>query len=115
MHLPSRASAAVAAPRWWFAPQRQAGCSTLRFGRNTKVLAKRMLQYSRILQRAGAFRNSLSVMQVVDRALRQLQQNHNPAGEPAVLGVVRLSGLIHADERTAFREAARQMCKYVPG
>ncbi|KAK9836048.1 hypothetical protein WJX84_003886, partial [Apatococcus fuscideae] len=48
---------------------------------------------------------------VVERALCHLQQTHNPAGGPAVLGVVRLNGLVHADERTAFREAARQLCK----
>lgn len=53
------------------------------------------------------------LLQVVDMALRQLQQKHNPATGSAVLGVVRLNGLIHADERTAFREAARQLCKYV--
>ncbi|KAK9866078.1 hypothetical protein WJX84_011676 [Apatococcus fuscideae] len=48
---------------------------------------------------------------VVERALQQLQQSHNPVGEPAVLGVVRLSGLVHSEERTAFREAARQLCR----
>jgi len=27
------------------------------------------------------------------------------------VGVVRLTGLVHAEERTAFRELARQLCE----
>ena len=55
--------------------------------------------------------NDCLILKVVERALQQLQQSHNPVGEPAVLGVVRLSGLVHSEERTAFREAARQLCR----
>jgi hypothetical protein len=39
------------------------------------------------------------------------QANKDPAN-PAV-GVVRLCGALHDDERTAFLEVARQLCTYV--
>ena len=52
----------------------------------------------------------VSPQQVVGRALQELLQkyNHNPAS-PAV-GIVSLSGLLHSEEKTAFREIARQLC-----
>jgi origin recognition complex subunit 4 len=59
---------------------------------------------------------------VVERVLASVRQRLGcppppPAGRPPPLGappprlgVVRLSGLVHAEERVAFREAARQLC-----
>lgn len=40
-------------------------------------------------------------------------QPHPPTCLPACaqVGVIRLSGLAHSDERTAFREIARQLCE----
>jgi len=40
------------------------------------------------------------------------RHNINPQGDKAV-GVVRLSGLIHLEDRVAFSEAARQLCRCV--
>ncbi|KAL6785006.1 ORC4 [Auxenochlorella protothecoides x Auxenochlorella symbiontica] len=48
----------------------------------------------------------------VERALRTLCARHNwgEGAEPSV-GVVRLAGWAHAEERTAFRDTARQLCE----
>ncbi|RMZ52195.1 hypothetical protein APUTEX25_001585, partial [Auxenochlorella protothecoides] len=48
----------------------------------------------------------------VERALRTLCAWHNwgEGAEPSV-GVVRLAGWAHAEERTAFRDTARQLCE----
>lgn len=48
----------------------------------------------------------------IERTLRTLCDKYNPGGgtEPSV-GVVRLVGWAHAEERTAFRDTARQLCE----
>lgn len=52
---------------------------------------------------------------LVERALRGLCARHNPgAGADPRVGVVRLSGWAHAEERTAFRETALQLCECAP-
>lgn len=48
--------------------------------------------------------------QVVERALAELQARFKAAAGGPVVGVVRLSGLVHTDERAAFQEIARQLC-----
>ena len=54
-----------------------------------------------------------SCHQLVERALQTLASRHNPtsSSEPSV-GVVRISGLLHLEERAAFQEIARQLCLY---
>ena len=47
----------------------------------------------------------------VEQALAQLLREHNGGAADARVGVVRLHGWAHADERLAFREAARQLCR----
>ena len=42
--------------------------------------------------------------------LGQLQARFNTNPGSPVVGVVRLSGLVHAADRVAFREIARQLC-----
>eukprot|EP00983_Pelagomonas_calceolata_P116578 1160322-Pelagomonas_calceolata.AAC.1 len=51
--------------------------------------------------------------QLVERAVARVcaAHNENPQGDKAV-GVVRLSGLLHLEDRVAFSEAARQLCRY---
>lgn len=48
---------------------------------------------------------------LVERAVARVcaAHNENPQGDKAV-GVVRLSGLLHLEDRVAFSEAARQLC-----
>lgn len=48
--------------------------------------------------------------QAVERALAELQARFAAAAGGPEVGVVRLSGLVHTDERTAFQEIARQLC-----
>ena len=48
--------------------------------------------------------------QVVERAVAELQRQCNRDADNPAVGVVRLAGLLHADERVAFREIARQLC-----
>jgi len=50
------------------------------------------------------------VLQVIERVLAELQRRQNTDPANPTLGVVRLAGLLHTDERTAFREIARQLC-----
>jgi hypothetical protein len=50
------------------------------------------------------------VSQVVERVMRDLQHKYNVDSRSPVVGIVRLTGLMHADDRVAFREAARQLC-----
>lgn len=47
----------------------------------------------------------------VEQALAQLLREHDGGAVDARVGVVRLHGWAHADERLAFREAARQLCR----
>lgn len=49
-------------------------------------------------------------LQVVERALSELQARFKAAAGGPRVGVVRLSGLVHTDERAAFQEIARQLC-----
>lgn len=48
--------------------------------------------------------------QVLDRTVAELQQRVNTNPDNPQMGVVRLSGLVHADDRAAFQEIARQLC-----
>lgn len=50
------------------------------------------------------------LLQVVERAVAELQRQCNRDADNPRVGVVRLAGLLHADERVAFREIARQLC-----
>lgn len=56
---------------------------------------------------------SLTV-QVVERVLGQLAADVNRDAACPALGVVRLNGVVHAEERVAFREIARQLCLCAP-
>jgi len=47
---------------------------------------------------------------VVERVLEQLAAELNADPARPVLGVVRLNGVVHAEERAAFRNIARQLC-----
>ncbi|PRW39188.1 Origin recognition complex subunit 4 [Chlorella sorokiniana] len=47
---------------------------------------------------------------VAERALADLAAEFNKDPKDPVVGVIRLSGQVHADERTAFKELARQLC-----
>ncbi|KAI3431512.1 hypothetical protein D9Q98_004562 [Chlorella vulgaris] len=47
---------------------------------------------------------------MTERALAQLEARWNTTPRDPAVGVIRLTGLAHADERTAFREIARQLC-----
>lgn len=54
-------------------------------------------------------------LQLVERALAEVCAAHNTgagsgSGGDKTVGVVRLSGLLHCEERTAFQEVARQLC-----
>ena len=48
--------------------------------------------------------------QLVERVVAGLTAKFNRAEASPTLGVVRLSGLVHAADRVAFREVARQLC-----
>lgn len=48
--------------------------------------------------------------QVVERTVAQLCTKYNTNPESPVVGVVRLTGLLHGAERVAFREIACQLC-----
>jgi hypothetical protein len=45
----------------------------------------------------------------MESVLSRLSAHHNSDGDTAV-GVVRLSGILHSDERGALSEVARQLC-----
>ncbi|KAF6256569.1 origin recognition complex subunit 4 C-terminus-domain-containing protein [Scenedesmus sp. NREL 46B-D3] len=47
---------------------------------------------------------------VLERVLRSSMAQHNIEQDNPTLGAVRLSGVLHCDERTAFQEIARQLC-----
>eukprot|EP00884_Botryococcus_braunii_P011000 jgi/Botrbrau1/19901/Bobra.0059s0022.1 len=47
---------------------------------------------------------------VAERVLSEIHAKFNGTQGPPVVGMVRLSGLLHAEERTAYREIARQLC-----
>ena len=51
--------------------------------------------------------------QVLERVLAGLEQQCNAGLDMPALATVRLSGLVHADERTAFQDIARQLCGWV--
>ena len=52
--------------------------------------------------------------QVLERTVAELQERLNLNADNPQMGVVRLSGLVHADELAAFQEIARQLCMCVP-
>lgn len=52
--------------------------------------------------------------QVADRAIATVQAVHNTSIDRRV-GIVRLNGLLHVDERCAFQEIAKQLCRQVVG
>jgi len=48
----------------------------------------------------------------MQRVLNELEAKYNVhEGKPTV-GIVRLTGLAHTEDVVAFREIARQLCKY---
>ena len=49
--------------------------------------------------------------QMLERVLADLDQRCNSSQDLPSLAVVRLSGLVHAEERTAFQDIARQLCQ----
>jgi origin recognition complex subunit 4 len=49
-------------------------------------------------------------MQLVGRAVQELVQKYNTNAASPTVGIVQLNGLIHSEERVAFREIARQLC-----
>jgi hypothetical protein len=49
--------------------------------------------------------------QMTERALAAMEAQWNRDPRDPVVGVIRLSGLCHAEERCAFREIARQLCE----
>jgi hypothetical protein len=48
---------------------------------------------------------------MVERALAAVEERWNSDPRDPAVAVVRLSGLAHAEERTAFREVARRLCE----
>jgi hypothetical protein len=48
--------------------------------------------------------------QLLERALGALCREHNATPDNPTLGVVRIHGALHAEERAAFQEIARQLC-----
>lgn len=46
----------------------------------------------------------------VERALSTLEDRYNKQRADPLVGVIRLVGWAHADERTAFKEVATQLC-----
>lgn len=52
-------------------------------------------------------------LQVVQRVLTDLESKHNTEQGVPVIGVVQLTGLVHTEDVVAFKEIARQLCKYV--
>ena len=48
--------------------------------------------------------------QVVGRTVQELLQKYNQNPASPTVGIVTLSGLLHSEEKTAFREIARQLC-----
>ena len=51
-----------------------------------------------------------SRLQVVGRAVQELVQKYNRNAASPTVGIVQLNGLIHSEERVAFREIACQLC-----
>ncbi len=49
-------------------------------------------------------------LQAIESALAEACARHNAPGAAPLLGVVRLSGSLHCEERAALSEAARQLC-----
>ena len=55
---------------------------------------------------------SVICAQVMQRVIAELEAKYNVhEGKPTV-GIVRLTGLAHTEDVAAFREIARQLCKY---
>jgi len=53
---------------------------------------------------------TLTVPQAVGRAVQELLQKYNTNAASPAVGIVSLYGLIHNEEKAAFREIARQLC-----
>ena len=52
--------------------------------------------------------------QMLERVLADLEQRCNAQQDLPSLAVVRLSGLVHNEDRTAFQDIARQLCLCAP-
>lgn len=50
--------------------------------------------------------------QAVERVLHRICTAHNTNPSDPAVAIVRLSGLVHADERSMCRDMSRQLCKY---
>lgn len=48
----------------------------------------------------------------MQRVLTDLESKHNTEQGVPVIGVVQLTGLVHTEDVVAFKEIARQLCKY---
>ena len=59
---------------------------------------------------AQAYDSHCLNVQAVERAAASLMSRFNTDINDPRVGLVRLTGLAHADERAAFREMARQLC-----
>ncbi|GMH40715.1 hypothetical protein BSKO_08619 [Bryopsis sp. KO-2023] len=46
----------------------------------------------------------------VERAVEHVTSKHNSMTDSPMVGVVRLNGIFHSNDRTAFKEIARQLC-----
>lgn len=49
-------------------------------------------------------------MQVIEKALQQIEQELKSSDGLPLFGVVRVNGVICSDDRTVFQEIARQLC-----
>jgi len=54
--------------------------------------------------------STFTVLQAVGRAVQELLQKYNTNAASPAVGIVSLNGLIHNEEKAAFREIARQLC-----
>jgi hypothetical protein len=53
---------------------------------------------------------NITPKQLLERALGAVCAEHNASAANPTVGVVRLHGALHGDERGAFQEIARQLC-----
>ena len=51
-----------------------------------------------------------STPQVIERALRTISDKYNTEPDNPAVGIVRISGTLHSEERAAFLEVAHQLC-----
>ena len=67
-------------------------------------------QDKRTLMAAETGLRAVKSWQVLERVLAGLEQECDAGSDLPAVATVRLSGLVHADERTAFQDIARQLC-----